>query len=204
MKFVLGTKQNMTQVFDDEGVVHPVTVVKTAPMVVTQVKNNDKDGYAAIQVGFGKKSPKRISKPIKGHVKELGNFRHLLEIRDAKDINLASNVGDALTGEIAAGDIVSVSAISKGKGFQGVVKRHGFHGGPRSHGQKHSEREPGSIGAGGYQRVFKGRRMAGRTGGERITVQNLTVIAIDKEKNEMYIKGAVPGRRGTLVEVKAK
>ena len=199
MKFILGTKQNMTQLFDEDGKVHPVTVLKTAPMVVTQVKTTEKDGYEAVQVGFGSKSPRRINKPLRGHMKDLGNFQYLREISGLKD----SSVGEKINPELTPGEKVEVSAISKSKGFQGVVKRHGFHGGPRSHGQKHSEREPGSIGAGGYQRVFKGTRMAGRMGGDRITVKNLTVISYDKETGELCIRGAVPGRRGTLVEVRA-
>lgn len=202
MKFLLGTKQNMTQVFDEDGVVHPVTVVKTAPIVVTQVKTKEKDGYEAIQVGYGVKKAKRINKAQKGHMKDHGSFAVLKEVNNTSD--KAFTAGENLESTIESGDKVTVSAISKAKGFQGVVKRHGFHGGPRSHGQKHSEREPGSIGAGGYQRVFKGRRMAGRMGGERITVKNLIVISYDKALGELYIKGAVPGRRGTLVEVVGK
>lgn len=176
---------------------HPVTVVKTGDMVVTQIKTKLKDGYDAVQVGFGTKSAKRINKAEKGHMKDLGNFLLLKEISDAT----AGATGEKLETTLEAGDTVAVSAISKSKGFQGVVKRHGFHGGPRSHGQKHSEREPGSIGAGGYQRVFKGRRMAGRMGGDRVTVKNLVVMSYNKDTNELYIRGAVPGRRGTLVEI---
>ncbi len=198
MKFILGTKQNMTQLFDDEGKVHPVTVLKTTPIVVTQVKTKDKDGYEAIQVGYGEKSVKRINKPQLGHYKDMGNFQYLKEVEGTS----ALAVGEKVESTLEAGDTVTVSAISKGKGFQGVVKRHGFAGGPRSHGQKHSEREPGSIGAGGYQRVFKGRRMAGRTGGDRVTVKNLVVVAFDRETGELFVRGAIPGRRGTLVEVR--
>lgn len=199
MKFILGTKQNMTQLFDEDGKVHPVTVLKTSPMVVTQVKTVDKDGYDAVQVGFGSKSPRRINKAQKGQMKDLGSFQYLREISGLKD----SSIGESINPELTPGEKVEVSAISKSKGFQGVVKRHGFHGGPRSHGQKHSEREPGSIGAGGYQRVFKGTRMAGRMGGSRVTVKNLTVISYDKATGELCVRGAVPGRRGTLVEVRA-
>ena len=199
MKFILGTKQNMTQLFDEEGKIHPVTVLKTTPMVVTQVKTIDKDGYDAVQVGFGSKNTKRINKPLKGQMKDLGNFRYLKEISGVKD----SSIGEKINPELTPGEKVEVSAISKSKGFQGVVKRYGFKGGPRSHGQKHSEREAGSIGAGGYQRVFKGTRMAGRMGGERVTVKNLTVISYDKETGDLFIRGAIPGRRGTLVEVRA-
>jgi len=199
MKFILGTKSHMTQLFDEEGKVHPVTVLKTSPAVVTQVKTADHDGYNAVQIGFGKKSAKNINKAQKGVMKDMGNFAHLLEVKGAGD---DATVGQALASTIEAGDTVTVSAISKAKGFQGVVKRHGFGGGPRTHGQKHSEREPGSIGAGGYQRVFKGRRMAGRTGGDRVTVKNLIVVSVDNEANEIYIRGAIPGRKGTLVEVR--
>lgn len=199
MKFILGTKLNMTQLFDEEGRVHPVTVLKTSPATVTQVKTNDKDGYSAIQIGFGKKSAKNINKAQKGIMKDMGNFATLMEIRDAAG---EFAPGQVIESHFEKGDTVQVSAISKAKGFQGVVKRHGFHGGPRSHGQKHSEREPGSIGAGGYQRVFKGRRMAGRMGGDRVTVKNLVVVSVDNEAQEIYIRGAIPGRRGTLVEVR--
>jgi large subunit ribosomal protein L3 len=198
MKFILGTKQRMTQIFDSEGKVHPVTVIKIAPLTVTQVKTDKTDGYSATQIGFGEKKAKRINKALKGHMKDLGNFRHLKEVKGLSE----KNVGDVIQSEFVAGDIVEVSATSKSKGFQGVVKRHNFAGGRRSHGQKHSEREPGSIGAGGYQRVFKGRRMAGRMGGERVTVKNLIVMNHDVDNNEIMIRGAVPGRKGTLVEVR--
>lgn len=201
MKFILGTKQHMTQLFDEEGKVHPVTLVKTGDMVVTQVKTKTKDGYDAVQVGFGSKKAKNINSALKGIMKDYGNFSHLKEISVSSDQSM--NAGDKIESAIAPGDVVTVSAISKSKGFQGVVKRHGFHGGPRSHGQKHSEREPGSIGAGGYQRVFKGRKMAGRTGGDRVTVKNLVVMSYDKDTNELYVRGAIPGRKGTLVEIQA-
>lgn len=199
MKFLLGTKENMTQIFTEDGAVVPVTVIKTSPNVITQVKTSDKDGYTAIQIGFGEKNAKNIAKPLKGHVKELGNFTHLKEVKLEGEFT----VGDKIEANtLVEGDIVAVSAISKGKGFQGVVKRHGFKGGRRSHGQKHSEREPGSIGVGGVQRVFKGMRMAGRMGADRVTVKNLKVAKVDSENQLVYIKGAVPGRKGTLVEIK--
>jgi large subunit ribosomal protein L3 len=201
MKFLLGTKENMTQIFTDDGVVVPVTVIKTSPNVVTQVKTSDKDGYKAIQIGFGEKKAKNITKALKGHVKELGNFAHLKEVKLDGDFN----IGDKIEiNTLVEGDTVTVSSISKGKGFQGVVKRHGFKGGRRSHGQKHSEREPGSIGGGGRAggRVVKGMRMAGRMGSDRVTVKNLTVAKIDIDNQLVYIKGAVPGRKGTLVEIK--
>ncbi len=203
MKFILGTKVNMTQVFDETGVVHPVTVIKAGPVVVTQVKGMTKDGYSAVQVGFGEKRAKNINKPLTGHMKE-GKFAHLKEFRTSPESTLA--VGDTIDlSTFAAGDVVVVSSTSKGKGFQGVVKRHGFKGGPRSHGQKHSEREPGSIGGAGRDggRVAKGKRMAGRMGGDRITLKGLTIVSVKPETGEMFIRGAVPGRRGTLVEVVA-
>ena len=202
MKFILGTKVNMTQIFDEAGIVHPVTVIKTSPNVVTQVKNLSKDGYTAVQVGFGTRNAKNISKAVKGHVKELGSFAHIKEFRTEGG---EYKVGDIIDiSAFAAGDGVTVSSISKGKGFQGAVKRHGFHGGPRSHGQKHSEREPGSIGGGGRDggRVAKGKRMAGRTGSDRITTGGLTIAGIDVAAGEIFIRGAVAGRRGTLVEIK--
>lgn len=198
MKFLLGTKKNMAQIFDDQGNVLPVTVLETGKLVVTQVKTADKDGYVALQLGFGEKREKNINKAQKGHFKDLGNFRYLREIKTSGEYK----IGDAFETGIAEGDTVEVSAISKGKGFQGVVKRHGFHGGPRSHGQKHSERAPGSIGTAGWQKVIKGLRMAGRMGSDRVTVKNLKVVKIDTENNLVYVRGAVPGRRGTLVEVK--
>jgi len=199
MKFLLGTKQNMTQIFTEEGLVVPVTIIKTSPNVVTQVKTADKDGYQALQIGYGEKNARNVNKPLKGHIKEMGNFSVLRECRSTE----VMNVGDTLLIEsFAEGDKVIISSISKGKGFQGVVKRHGFKGGRRSHGQKHSEREPGSIGAGGIQRVQKGMRMGGRMGADRVSVKGLKVARIDAANNVIYIKGAVPGRRGTLVEIK--
>jgi len=197
MKFILGTKQQMTQVFDEQGRVRPATILKTEPMKVTQVKTEDKDGYSAVQVGSGAQKEHRLNKA-----------QRKLGVRDIKEFAFdgdAPAVGSVIdVGAFAPGDQVVVSALSKGKGFQGVVKRHGFHGGPRSHGQKHSEREPGSIGSTGPQRVFKGMRMAGRMGGTRVTVENLEVLEVDKKNNVLIISGAIPGRRGTLVEVRSK
>lgn len=200
-KFILGKKVNMTQIFDAEGLVHPVTVLQTSPMTVTQIKTLEKDGYKAVQFGTGKRAEKNINKALKGHMKS-GNFAHIKELRDDES---TLNLGDAVDVSVFnPGDKVTVSSISKGKGFQGVVKRHGFHGGSRTHGQKHSEREPGSIGGGGRDggRVAKNKRMAGRMGGVRVTSKGLTVVSVNKETGEIFIRGAVPGRRGTLVEVK--
>jgi large subunit ribosomal protein L3 len=200
MKFIIGKKVNMTQVFTEQGVI-PATVISTSPITVTQIKTQEKDGYSAVQVGFGDRKQKNINKAQRGHFKELGNFAFVKEFKTAEQYN----VGDKLdVNSIKEGDVVEVSAISKGKGFQGVVKRHDFAGGPRTHGQKHSEREPGSIGGGLRTGTRKGKRMAGRMGAERITVKNLKVVKIDTNENVIFVSGAIPGRRGTIVEIKTK
>lgn len=184
MKFILGTKENMTEYFPEDGMVVPVTVLSVPPVVVTRVFSKDKDGYNSVQIEVGGK--KKIKK----------EFR--LKPSDTSDVK----AGDIINASIfAVGDKLQVSSISKGKGFQGVVKRHGFHGGPRTHGQKHSEREPGSIGGGLRTHVPKGMRMAGRMGGDRITQKNLKVVFVDTENNVMLVKGAIAGRRGTSVEI---
>jgi large subunit ribosomal protein L3 len=210
MKFILGKKQHMMQCFLEDGTVVPATVISAGPLVVTQVKSPDVDGYTAVQVAFEEQKSSRATKAHLGHVlasqknnedgvlAHAGAFKHLREFRDIEDIK----EGDKITvSAFAKGDVVIVSGISKSKGFQGVVKRHGFHGGPRSHGQKHSEREPGSIGGGLRNKVPKGMRMGGRMGGDRITIKNLEIIGVDTENNQLLIKGAIPGRRGTLVEI---
>lgn len=201
MKFILGTKQYMTQVFDEKGVAYPATVISAGPVTVVQTKSDDKDGYKAVQIGYGERKEKNINKAQKGHFKDLGLFRYLKEFKAEEEYNR----GDVIdVSKFAVGDIVEVSGVSKGKGFQGVVKRHGFAGGPRTHGNKHHERTPGSIGAQGPQRVLKGVRMAGRMGADRVTVKNLKVLQVDKENNQLVLKGAVPGYRGTLVEITVK
>lgn len=198
MKFILGKKREMVQYYSENGTVHPATIVDAGPITVTQIKTKDVDGYSAVQVGFGSKKVSRTNKAQIGHFKDLGPFQDLVEFDNTNEMN----VGDVIdAGVFAPGDNVVVSGVSKGKGFQGVVKRHGFHGGPRSHGQKHSEREPGSIGGGLRNRVPKGMRMAGRMGQDRITTKNLTILAVDAENNTILIKGALPGRRGTLLEI---
>lgn len=194
----------MTEVWDEKNKARPVTVILVNPNTVTQVKTAEKDGYSAVQVGWGLRKAKNITKPIKGHVKELGSFMGLKEFRLGTPA--LQNVGDKIGVDIfKPGDMVTVSGISKGKGFQGVVKRHGFHGGSRTHGQKHSEREPGAIGGGARAggRVARGMRMAGRMGGKRVTVKNLSVVQVVPDENLILIGGAVPGRRGTLVEIKS-
>ncbi len=197
MKFMLGTKGRMTQVFDEGGSVHAATIVTAGPLTVTQVKNTEKDGYSAVQLGFGTVKESRLGKSEKGkpfkHLREASNEGESMEAGASIDISI-----------FAPGDVVAVSAVSKGKGFQGVVKRHGFSGGPRSHGQKNKERAPGSIGGGGRAggRVAKGMRMAGRMGGDRVTVKNLKVLQVDPGTNTLLISGAIPGKPGTLVEIR--
>lgn len=190
----------MTQVFDAQGRVHAATMVTAMPLTVTQVKTGEKDGYTAVQVGAGKKKEKRSNSAEKGHFKDIAVPQYVREIRDVTLERGATITVDTF----AVGDTVTVSATSKGKGFQGVVKRHGFAGDLRTHGRKHTLRAPGSIGGGGRAggRVIKGMRMAGRMGGDRITVSNLKILQIDAATNTVLISGAVPGRPGTLVEIR--
>lgn len=201
MKYILAHKQEMTQFYTKDGKSLAATILSAGPITVTAIKNAEKDGYVAAQVGFGKQLPKRINKAQLGALKDLGSFRVLREFRP-EDGKLDLAVGDIVTvGAFAEGDDVVVVGTSKGKGFQGGVKRHGFHGGPRSHGQAHSEREVGSIGAGGMQRVMKGMRMPGRMGSDRVSVKGLKVLAVDTVNNLLVISGAIPGRRGSVIEV---
>jgi len=200
MKLLLGTKEQMTQIFSEEGKVFPVTEISAGPVVVTQVKTTDKDGYQAVQVGYGTKAAKNINKAQLVQFKDMGNFRYLKEFKFP--VTEETKVGESVdVNTFTVGDKVRITSFSKGKGFQGVVKRHGFAGGPRSHGQKHSEREPGSIGSTGPQRVFKGTRMGGRMGNDKVTTHDVEIIKIDTENNKIYVKGGVAGRRGTLIEI---
>lgn len=200
MKFILAKKEGMTRIFGEDGRVRAATILKAAPMTVTQVKTAEKDGYTAVQVGTGSRKTKNISKAVLGHTKGKA-FEAVREFKTDE----AAEVGAQIDASVfAIGDTVRVSGLTKGKGFAGVVKRHGFHGGPRTHGQKHSEREPGSIGGSGGRaggRVAKGIRMAGRMGSERVTVTNLKILAVDAANGEIIVSGAVPGNRGTLLEV---
>lgn len=191
----------MTEYFSEEGDVIPVTVVSAGPVTVTRVFSKEEDGYNSIQVGFGSTKKERINKAQLGSMKgEL--FQTLKEFRLKPTDESGAKAGDVIdVSAFAVGDKLQVTSVSKGKGFQGVVKRHGFAGGPRTHGQKHSEREPGSIGGGLRTHVPKGMRMAGRMGSDRITQKNLKVVFVDKENNLMLIKGAITGRRGSLVEI---
>ena len=209
MKFALGTKKEMVSIYDEAGNVHPTTAVAIEPMAITAIKTVDTDGYSAVQVGFGKQKSQRISKALGGHMKKgLGEDAEIFAATKEFRVDEAQlqefQIGETISPSesFEEGEKVEVSGITKGKGFQGVVKRHGFRGGPRTHGQKHSERAPGSIGAGGVQKVIKGVRMAGRMGGDRVNVKNLKIVKIDKDNNIMYISGALPGRRGTLIEIR--
>lgn len=200
MKFILGKKVGMSQVFAENGEVVPVTKVAAGPCQVVQVRDGVKDNQVALQVGFQKKADFRMKKPQAGHLKDLENVQFLRDfgIETVEGIER----GDTITvATFAPGDIVQVIGTSKGKGFAGVVKRHHFRGAPATHGHKHDLRAPGSIGAGGVQRVFKGMRMAGRMGGDRVTVKNLEIVAVDTATNELLIKGAVPGGRNGLLMI---
>ena len=195
----------MTRIFTADGLVHAGTVLLAEPITVTQVKTADgKDKYSAIQVGTGVRKVKNISKAVLGHTKGKG-YTDIREFRVEDVGSLGLEVGGNIAADtFAVGDVVQVSGLTKGKGFAGVVKRHGFHGGPRSHGQKHTERSPGSIGGGGGRaggRVAKGMKMAGRLGTDRVTVTNLKILVVDAKAGKIIVSGAVPGRRGTLLEV---
>jgi len=204
VKGILGAKLGMTQVWDNGRVV-PVTVVQAGPCVVTQVRTADKDGYSAVQLAYGAIDPRKVNKPVTGHFAkaDAAPRRHLVELRttDASEYELGSEV---TVEAFQAGQPVDVTGKTKGKGFAGVMKRHGFHGLKASHGVERKHRSPGSIGACATpSRVFKGVRMAGRMGAEKTTVQSLTVHAVDGDKNLLLIKGAVPGPRGGLVVVRS-
>ncbi|OGI64215.1 50S ribosomal protein L3 [Candidatus Nomurabacteria bacterium RIFCSPLOWO2_01_FULL_41_21] len=204
MKFILGTKENMMEYFSPEGKVIPVTVVSAGPVTVTRVFEKSKDGYDAIQVGFGTQKKERINKAQIGSMKG-ANYKVVKEFRLKSGETSEAKEGDVIdASSFTPGDKLQVSGTSKGKGFQGVVKRHGFKGGPRTHGQKHSEREPGSIGGGLRTHVPKGMRMAGRMGGDRITEKNLKVVLVDKENNLLLVQGALPGVKGSLIEIVSK
>ncbi len=195
---LLGRKLGMTQIFDETGVVHPVTVVEAGPCVVTQVKTRDKDGYAAIQLGFGLN--KRLNQPDQGHRRPSGFMsRELREVRT--DGSTEYSVGEVINADtFSPGEVVDVVGTSKGRGFQGGVKRHNFRGGPKTHGQSDRHRAPGSIGSSATPgRVFKGLRMAGHMGDARVTVQNLKVLRVDRERNLLLIEGSVPGPNKGLV-----
>ena len=202
MKFIIGKKLDMTQVWQDEKVV-AVTRIQAGPCPVVQVKNEDKDGYSAVQLGFGEKKEKNIRKPQKGHLGKLKiNLRYMREFKTGdKDLK----IGDVIDVDtFTAGDIIDVIGVSKGRGFQGVVKRHHFKGHSKTHGTKDQVRMPGSIGATGPAHVFKGTRMPGRMGGDRTTVKNLEIVEVDKDNNILLVKGAVPGARNGLILIQGE
>ena len=202
MKFIVGTKLNMTQLFDESGKVTPVTAVSIAPNTVTKVKTVDSDGYTAVQVGFGDQKESRVSKALLGAFGGKA-YKGSKEFRTGTDTTVA--VGDVLDATLfAPGDVVTVTGTSKSKGFQGVVKRHGFHGAPASHGHHHVLRHVGSIGQRFPQHTLKGSRGPGRDGQERVAIRGLKVVAVDIEAGLIAVRGAVPGAKGTLVEVTAK
>jgi len=202
MKFILGTKLNMTQKFKEDGTVVPVTVVNAGPCFVTDVKEKERDGYKAVVVGY--KEAKKLNRPLLGKLKKVFKAQNLKEFRlDEKEEKEFKSGQEITVGVFAKGDKVKVRGVSKGRGFQGVVKRHGFKGSKATHGNKDQLRAPGSIGATGPAHVFKGTRMAGRMGGENVTVANLEVIDIDLDNNLLFIKGAVPGSRNSLIEITA-
>ena len=207
-KGILGTKLGMTQVFDENNKIVPVTVVKAGPNVVTRIRTPERDGYSAVQLAYGEISPRKVTKPVTGQFAAAGvnPRRHLAELRFDDEAAAADyEVGQELTAEIFAdGSYVDVTGTSKGKGFAGTMKRHGFKGQGASHGAQAVHRRPGSIGGCATpSRVFKGTRMSGRMGSDRVTVQNLVVHKVDAENGVLLIKGAVPGRTGGLVVVRS-
>jgi len=199
MKFILGKKLGMSQVFiEEDKKVVPVTVVEAEPCYVTQIKDINRDGYEAVQLGF--EESKKANKPMAGHLNAVGKFfKFLREFRvESADMPSESTIDVSI---FEAGDKIKVTGISKAKGFQGTMKRHNFSGGPATHGQKHSKRKVGSIGATYPERVIKGKRMAGRMGGEQVTQLGLEVVEVRKEQNLILIKGAVPGNNGSLLKI---
>jgi large subunit ribosomal protein L3 len=198
MKFLLGKKIGMAQKFREDGTVVPVTVISAKPNTVTALRTEEKDGYVAAQIGVGEN--KKPNKAETGHLKGVKTVAVMREFRGATGLERGAEL---TLSQFAVGEKVDVTGVSKGKGFQGVVKRHHFKGGPRTHGHKDNARMPGSIGAGGNQHVLKGSRMGGHMGSDRVTVKNLEVVSIDADKAELTVKGAVPGARGTLLLVKA-
>ena len=201
-KGLIGRKIGMTQIFTEVGAVVPVTVVEAGPVVVTQIKTVEKDGYNAVQVGFGDVKEKSLNKPQKGHLAAANTLKkHLKEFR--VDSVEGYTVGQEIKADLfAAGEMVDVSGISKGKGFQGPIKRHGQSRGPESHGSRY-HRRPGSMGACSFPgRVFKNKKLAGHMGSVKVTVQNLEVVRIDAEKNLILVKGAIPGAKGSVVTIK--
>lgn len=204
MKGILGKKVGMTQIYDDNGQLIPVTVIQAGPCFVTQIKTKESDGYDAVQIGYDEVPPRKLTRPQIGHLRKADapNLRFLREFpSDPKNLELGQRID---VSAFSRGDYVDVTGTSKGKGFAGVIKRHGFSRQRKTHGQSDRERAPGSLGAGTTPgRTFKGKRMAGRMGHKKVTVQNLQVVLIDPERNMMAIKGAIPGATGGMVVIRA-
>ena len=203
MKAIIGKKVGMTQIFDEKGYVIPVTVIEAGPCLVAQVKSEETDGYNAVQLGFGEVKDKHINKPEKGHFakSKLSAKKHLREFRaDSIDVK----VGDEVKADVfEAGDKIDVQGTSKGKGFQGVIKRHGQHRGPMGHGSMY-HRRPGSMGSTSTPgRVFKGKKLPGHMGVQTVTIQNLDVVRVDMDKNVILVKGSVPGPKGAILKIKS-
>lgn len=206
MKGMIGKKIGMTQVFDEQGTVIPVTVIQAGPCYVTQIRNSERDGYVSVQLGYGETKPKNLTKGQLGHLKkaDLPALRYLREFRLPDSAQIAVEEGQEIKVDVfAQGELVDVIGISKGRGFAGTIKRHGFARGPKTHGQSDRMRSPGSIGMCATPgRTFKGKRMAGRMGNARVTVQNLSLIVVNAEKNLLAVKGSVPGAKGSIVMIK--
>ena len=203
IKGLLGRKIGMTQVFSPAGEAIPVTVIEAGPCVVTQIRTPDRDGYAAVQLGFGDATPKSLTRPEQGHLARAGRLVRYLREFEADDVE-EHQVGEVVTVDMfEPGQLVDVTGTSKGRGFQGVMKRHGFGGGPRTHGQSDRARAPGSIGAGTTPgRVWKNTRMAGRMGNKRVTVQNLQVVEVLPDRHLLLVRGAVPGAKNGLLMIR--
>lgn len=206
MKGMIGKKVGMTQVFDERGTVIPVTVIQAGPCYVTQVRNVERDGYLAVQLGYGETKPKRLTKGQLGHLQrsDLPALRHLREFRVAERDDLAVEEGQEIKVDVfECGDLVDVIGTSKGRGHAGTIKRHGFARGPKTHGQSDRMRSPGSIGMCATPgRTLKGKKMAGRMGNDRVTVQNLPLVVVDAENDLLAVKGSVPGAKGSIVMIR--
>lgn len=206
MKGMIGKKIGMTQVFDEQGTVIPVTVIQAGPCYVTQIRNSERDGYVSVQLGYGETKPKNLTKGQLGHLKkaDLPALRYLREFRLPDDAQIAVEEGQEIKVDVfAQGELVDVIGVSKGRGFAGTIKRHGFARGPKTHGQSDRMRSPGSIGMCATPgRTLKGKRMAGRMGNDRVTVQNLSLVVVNAEENLLAVKGSVPGAKGSIVMIK--
>lgn len=206
MKGMIGKKLGMTQIFDEQGNVIPVTVIEAGPCYVTQIRNEERDGYTAVQLGFGETKPARLTKGQLGHLQQnnLPALRYVREFRMLGSDTIGVEEGSQITVDVfERGELVDVIGTSKGRGFAGTIKRHGFHRGPKTHGQSDRERAPGSIGmCATPARTLKGKRMPGRMGNQRVTIQNLEVAVVDAEKNLLAVKGSVPGAKGGIVMIR--